>query len=161
MNSRLCNVPSKRRSTPRLLLARRALSNGIFDEATNRTRMQAMYRSALLERLNWSELEREAAEAVRAGKPVPGVAPPSTAKRGSLSFKLEKLAFPLRQVRQQLSIVRHLSRSVQRGSLGRWGAGARQGPVHEQQAALTPQQAALEAGSPRSSASGAAGVAMT
>lgn len=99
-------------------LARRALSNGIFDEATNRTRMQAMYRSALLERLNWSELEREAAEAVRAGKSVPGVAPPSTAKRGSLTFKLEKLASPLRQVRQQLSIVRHLSGSVQRGSLG-------------------------------------------
>jgi hypothetical protein len=49
---------------------RRALGNGIFDAATNRTRMETQYKSALQKRINWDQLETEALHELRSGQPM-------------------------------------------------------------------------------------------
>jgi len=67
----------------------KVLVNGIFDEKTNYTRMQSMYKSALLERINWQQLEREATSEIRAGRPLQGVA--SMTPVGNLGAKLDRL----------------------------------------------------------------------
>eukprot|EP00304_Pavlova_gyrans_P015714 CAMPEP_0206034280 /NCGR_PEP_ID=MMETSP1466-20131121/1236_1 /ASSEMBLY_ACC=CAM_ASM_001126 /TAXON_ID=44452 /ORGANISM="Pavlova gyrans, Strain CCMP608" /LENGTH=330 /DNA_ID=CAMNT_0053408553 /DNA_START=60 /DNA_END=1049 /DNA_ORIENTATION=- len=64
----------------------RVSTNGIFDEDTNKTRMQAMYKSALLERLNWDVLEREAELEVKAGIPSQSLG----GAQGGLGVKLDK-----------------------------------------------------------------------
>lgn len=65
------------------------MNNGIFDEETNRTRMQSMYKTALLERINWAQLEREAAYEVRSGLPMQSSS--SGTPSGKLGTKLDRL----------------------------------------------------------------------